>query len=264
MKKLITMLLVVCLMASLGIAAFAVDPTTATTPTEATTPTQATTPTEATTPTQATTPTEATTPSTPETPFPFEDVGEKYWGRPAIAWAFEKGITDGVTETLFAPEAECTRAQVVTFLWRAEGKKAPTIALKDCPFKDLKEGEYYVDAVLWAFENKITDGTDVDKFSPDDTVTRAQFVTLLARNAKMDKVVTETPFKDVDVKAYYAGAVKWAAENGITDGRDEGIFAPNEPCKRAEVVTFLYRFYEAPLKADAPASETPAPDAPAA
>ena len=253
MKKLIVTLLVVCMVASLGMAAFAVDPTAATGATAATEPTNPTAPTTPTTPTTPTAPTGTTEPTGATEPtfvFPFKDVEEDHWGYPAVYWAAENGVTNGISATEFGPELGCTRAQVVTLIWRQEG--CPKAKITETPFTDLNKEEYYYDAVLWAYEAKVTKGTSDTTFSPDQVVSRGQFVTLLARNENKDEVVTSTPFTDVDVNMYYAGPIKWAAENGITNGRTATTFEPEANCKRVEVVMFLYRFYEAPL---APAAE---------
>ena len=188
-----------------------------------------------------------TTPT--DDPLPFVDVKDKnaYYYAP-VAWAYSNEITTGVDDTHFVPGGECTRAQVVTFLWRAEGCPKPTIT--DIPFTDLKADAYYWDAVLWAYENKITLGTSATEFSPNATVTRGQFVTFLARTAEgKDMGNAETIFTDVPESGYYSGAVNWAVENGITNGQTATTFAPGENCKRGEVVTFLYRCYVEPLPA---------------
>lgn len=165
------------------------------------------------------------------------------WYHPAVDWAIthDPFITDGTSESTFSPAAACTRAQVVTFLWRAENKPKPTITA--CPFTDVKEGAYYYDAVMWAVEKGITDGTGKTTFSPNEKVTRGQFVTFLARCAGKDTAAAGTPFTDVPASAYYAGPVAWAYQAGITDGKTETTFGPKDTCTRAQVVTFLYRYY---------------------
>ena len=151
----------------------------------------------------------------------------------------ENGITSGVDETHFAPNATCTRAQAVTFLWRAAGSPAPKSEVN--PFTDVKADAYYYDAVLWAVEQGITSGTSAATFSPDATCTRGQIVTFLWRSQKSPASDSVNPFTDVAADAYYANAVLWAAENGITGGTTATTFSPNNDCTRAQIVTFLYR-----------------------
>ncbi len=175
----------------------------------------------------------------PETqPLSFVDVAEGSYYADAVAWAVANGITDGVDKTHFAPDASCTRAQVVTFLWRAAGAPEPTAT--KCDFVDLDENAYYFKAVLWAVENGITDGVDATHFAPDATVTRAQVVTLQYRASKAEAEGNNS-FVDVPAGAYYEDAVNWAVKSGITNGVDETHFAPNASCTRAQIVTFLYR-----------------------
>ena len=169
---------------------------------------------------------------------PFEDVAEGTYYHDAVLWAVENGITAGVTETLFAPGQACTRAQMVTFLWRAAGSPAPTAT--ENPFTDVAESAYYHDAVLWTAENGITGGTSAGTFSPNATVTRAQTVTFLYRAAGAP-AVSGGSFADVEADAYYADAVVWAAEQGITSGTTAETFSPAQACTRAQIVTFLYR-----------------------
>ena len=147
-------------------------------------------------------------------------------------------VTDGMTDTTFAPDAACTRAQAVTFLWRANGSPAPKTAKN--PFADVPAGEWYTEAVLWAVENGITDGTSDSTFSPDDTCNRAHIVTFLFRSEN-GKAGTKNPFADVPAGEWYTEAVLWAVAEGITDGVDETHFAPMSDCTRAHIVTFLYR-----------------------
>ena len=169
----------------------------------------------------------------------FVDVPTDAYYYDAVLWAAENGITGGVDATHFAPYASCTRAQAVTFLWRAAGCPAPKSSVN--PFTDVAEGSYYYDAVLWAVENGITNGTSDTTFSPNATCTRAQIVTFLWRAENMPVAGTANPFTDVAADAYYAGAVLWAAENGITGGTTATTFSPNANCTRAQIVTFLYR-----------------------
>lgn len=171
----------------------------------------------------------------------FTDMPPKdHWAHDAIDWAVVHGITAGTSETTFGPDEGCTRAQVVTFLWRAAG--APEPATTDNPFKDVEDGAYYEKPVLWAAENGITAGTAPDEFSPDATCTRAQIVTFLWRyEGNPEPSSTDNPFEDVEAGAYYEKAVLWAAENGITAGTSATTFGPDDTCTRAQVVTFLHR-----------------------
>ena len=171
---------------------------------------------------------------------PFTDVPKGSYYEEAVNWAVEQGITAGTTATTFTPNNPCTRAQAVTFLWRAAGCPAPKSSIN--PFTDVAEGSYYHDAVLWAVENGITNGTgDGTTFSPNATCTRAQIVTFLWRSQKSPASDSVNPFTDVAADAYYANAVLWAAENGITGGTTATTFSPNNDCTRAQIVTFLYR-----------------------
>lgn len=156
----------------------------------------------------------------------------------AVKWAVDKGITSGTSRYTFSPDVACTRAQVVTFLWRAAGSPAPM--LNKNPFTDVHTSDYYYDAVLWAVQNGITNGTSAKTFSPDATVTRAQVVTFLWR-ANGQPAAGNSGFVDVSSNAYYAKAVDWAFANGITTGMDYGAFDPDTACTRAQIVTFLYR-----------------------
>lgn len=173
-----------------------------------------------------------------ETAIRFRDVklGDYYYD--AVKWAVENGITEGTSAETFSPGASCTRAQMVTFLWRAAGSPAPKSAAN--PFKDVSANDYYYAAVLWAVENGITSGTGADTFSPSATVTRGQTVTFLHRAAG-SPLAGSSAFDDVAANAYYAKAVAWAAENGITSGTGSGKFSPDAACTRAQIVTFLYR-----------------------
>lgn len=169
----------------------------------------------------------------------FVDVfpGDYYYD--AVLWAAKNGITGGVDDTHFAPNGICTRAQAVTFLWRAAGSPAPKTSTM--PFTDVKAGSYYEQAVLWAVENGITDGTSATTFSPDAVCSRGQIVTFLWRSQKSPASDSVNPFADVAADAYYNSAVLWAAENGITGGTTATTFSPNNDCTRAQIVTFLYR-----------------------
>ena len=157
----------------------------------------------------------------------------------AVIWAVDKGITTGTSATTFNSNGICTRAQAVTFLWRAAGSPAAKSAVM--PFTDVKAGSYYYDAVLWAVEQGITKGTSDTMFSPDATCTRAQIVTFLWRSQKSPAAGTANPFTDVKASAYYADAVLWAVKHNITVGTTFSIFSPDEECTRAQIVTFLYR-----------------------
>lgn len=170
---------------------------------------------------------------------PFTDVRKSDFFYEPVLWAVSKGITTGTSETMFSPNAVCTRAQAVTFLWRANGCPDPTGNAN--PFADVKQGEYYYKAVLWAVEKGITTGTSSNTFSPDATVTRSQFVTFLWRTAGKPASGAGNSFTDVMGDAYYANAVLWAVEKGITNGTGDGKFSPDASCTRGQVVTFLYR-----------------------
>ena len=148
--------------------------------------------------------------------------------------------TGGVSSSLFAPEDGCARAQIVTFLWRTAGSPESS-ALSN--FNDVPADKYYAKAVAWAVENGITNGTIDTTFSPDDICTRAHGVTFLYRAAKATASVGASAFTDVADSAYYADAVKWATEQGITKGISSTLFGPDETCTRAQIVTFLYRMY---------------------
>ena len=168
---------------------------------------------------------------------PFTDVSSGAYYYDAVLWAAENGVTDGVTATLFAPDAPCTRAQIVTFLWRAAGSPEP---VGTSAFTDVPASAYYAKAVAWAVENGITTGTSETTFSPDAPCTRGQSMTFLYR-ARKGAANASTGFTDVPAGAYYAAPVAWAVENGVTNGTGETTFSPDVPCTRAEIVTFLYR-----------------------
>ena len=168
----------------------------------------------------------------------FYDVPNGAYFYEAVKWAVENGITTGVGNDLFAPEQPCTRAQIVTFLWRAAGSPEPKGAASG--MSDVVFGSYYEKAVAWAIENGITTGTAEGTFSPDATCTRAQAVTFLAR-AQNAKATGKTAFSDVPADSYFADAVAWAQANGVTTGTSETTFSPDNDCTRAQIVTFLYR-----------------------
>lgn len=169
---------------------------------------------------------------------PFVDVNKTNYYYDAVIWALENDVTQGMDATHFRPALGCTRAQVVTFLWRVNGK--PEIEVEN-PFTDVDTGDYYYDAVLWAVDNGITKGTTETTFGPNDTCTRAQVVTFLWRANEENEAGIKNPFTDVDSKDYYYDAVLWAVDNEITKGTTKTTFSPNDTCTRAEVVTFLYR-----------------------
>lgn len=169
----------------------------------------------------------------------FADVSTDAYYYEAVKWAAKNGITGGVGNGLFAPDAPCTRAQIVTFLWRAAGSPEPKNASS---FSDVPASAYYARSVAWAVENGITTGTGNGGFSPDATCTRAQSVTFLYR-ALSARAEGTAEFRDVPKNAYYADAVAWAAANGITTGIGGGLFGPDNDCTRAQIVTFLFRTY---------------------
>lgn len=171
---------------------------------------------------------------------PFVDVkqGDYYYN--AVQWAVGKKITSGTSATTFTPDGICTRAQTVTFLWRSQG--SPKAAGAENPFTDVSKDAYYYDAVLWAVEQGITNGTSATTFSPDATVTRGQTAAFLWRVAKQPQVdQTANPFADVTQDAYYYNAVLWAVAKEITNGTSSTTFSPDQGCTRAQIVTFLWR-----------------------
>ena len=172
---------------------------------------------------------------------PFTDVPAGSYYEDAVIWAVDKGITTGTSATTFNPNGICTRAQAVTFLWRAAGSPAAKSAVM--PFADVKAGSYYYDAVLWAVEQGITKGTSDTTFSPDATCSRAQIVAFLWRSEKSPAAGTANPFADVKSTAYYADAVLWAVKEDITKGTTSTTFSPDADCTRAQIVTFLYRAF---------------------
>ena len=170
----------------------------------------------------------------------FADVSTDAYYYEAVKWAAKKGITGGIGNGLFGPNQPCTRAQIVTFLWRAAGSPEPKSMSS---FSDVSADSYYAKAVAWAVENGITTGTGDGKFSPDATCTRAQSVTFLFR--AIGKLVdSKAEFSDVLTDSYYANAVAWAVENGVTNGIGNGLFGPDNSCTRAQIVTFLFRAYQ--------------------
>ena len=177
---------------------------------------------------------------TPDDSSKFADVPANAYFADAVKWAVDKGITNGLSDTMFGPYESCTRAQIVTFLWRAAGSPEPKAMSS---FADVSTDAYYAKAVAWAVENGITTGTGDGKFSPDATCTRAQSVTFLFR--AIGKLVdSKAEFSDVLTDSYYANAVAWAVENGVTNGIGDGLFGPDNSCTRAQIVTFLFRAYQ--------------------
>ena len=170
---------------------------------------------------------------------PFTDVAEGAYYADAVAWAIQNKVTSGVSATTFAPNASCTRGQMVTFLWKAAGSPEPKSLTT--AFTDVKSGAYYEKAVAWAVENKVTTGTSATTFSPDATVTRGQSVTFLWKANNSPAAASASAFTDVAASAYYASAVNWAVENNVTNGTSTTTFSPNADCTRAQIVTFLYR-----------------------
>lgn len=169
----------------------------------------------------------------------FNDVKPSDYFYDAVNWAVEKGITTGTSATTFSPNASCTRAQIVTFLWRASGSPEPKTASN--PFTDVAANAYYCKAVLWAVENGITTGTSATTFSPGAPCTRAQGVTFLWRANGRKAASAAASFTDVASDAYYAPAVAWAAEQNVTGGVGNGLFSPDTTCTRAQIVSMLYR-----------------------
>ena len=171
----------------------------------------------------------------------FVDVPADTYYYDAVLWAVKEGITNGTSATTFSPDNPCTRAQMATFLWRAAGSPEPVGTTH--PFADIAADAYYAKAVQWAYEQGITGGTSATTFSPDETCTRGQTATFLCRMADGTAVSDTITFSDVKVDAFYAEAVQWAYEEKITSGTSATTFSPNDPCTRAQMVTFLYRYF---------------------
>ena len=183
----------------------------------------------------------STTPEpTPDDSTSFVDVPANAYFADAVKWAVDKGITNGLSDTMFGPYESCTRAQIVTFLWRAAGSPEPKTASS---FTDVSASAYYAKAVAWAVENGITNGMTETTFAPDATCTRGQSVTFLYRALK-GTASDSTNFTDVASDAFYADAISWAVANNVTNGTSNTTFSPNADCTRAEIVTFLYRAYQ--------------------
>ena len=176
-------------------------------------------------------------PAEDESTAAFADVKKDAYYFDAVAWAVKNQITAGTSATEFSPDAPCTRAQIVTFLWRAAGCPEPKTGSS---FSDVPAGSYYAKAVAWAVEKGITTGTGNGRFSPDAVCTRAQAVTFLYR-ALGKPTGSSAKFSDVPAGSYYADAVNWAVENNVTNGTGAATFSPNMDCTRAQIVTFLYR-----------------------
>ncbi len=176
-----------------------------------------------------------------EEPSAFSDVpAGAYYSQP-VDWAVQKGITSGTSPTTFSPGKTCSRAEIVTFLWRSANSPVPQSGSN--PFRDVSSDKYYYNAVLWAVENHITSGTSATTFGPNDPCTRGQIVTFLWNFAgKLEPQSANNPFSDVADGRYYSKAVLWAVERGITSGTDAAHFAPQKTCSRAEAVTFLHRY----------------------
>ncbi len=173
---------------------------------------------------------------------PFTDISEDKYYYDAVLWAVDKGITNGSSATTFSPDASCTRAQMATFLWRAAGSPDPVGSTN--PFTDVSADAYYAKAVQWAYEQGITGGTSATAFSPEADCTRGQMATFLWRNAGSPATAgSANPFTDVSESAYYAKAVQWAYEQGITGGTSATAFSPEADCTRGQMVTFLYRCF---------------------
>ena len=176
----------------------------------------------------------------PVTPISFDDVPDGTWYTDAVLWAVDNGITNGIGNNLFGPLSVCNRAQIVTFLWRAAGQPKAT---GSNPFTDVKQDDYFYDAVLWAVENGVTTGTSEITFAPGASCTRAQIVTFLWRASGKPESDGAQNFVDVESGSYYEKAVTWAVNNNITLGTDADHFSPSNNCNRAQAVTFLYRTF---------------------
>ena len=170
---------------------------------------------------------------------PFTEVVETAYYYDAVMWILEKGITEGVTETSFDPTANCTRAQMVTFLWRAAGCPEPT---GSAAFVDVPANAYYYKAVLWAVEKGITNGMTANSFVPNQVCSRGQMAAFLYRHAGAPKVSGEHAFVDVSNDNYYDSAVVWLLKEGITNGTTQTTYSPNNNCTRGQMAAFLYRY----------------------
>lgn len=171
----------------------------------------------------------------------FTDVSSSAYYYNAVAWAVDSGITSGTSTNTFSPDNACSRAQVITFLWRMAG--SPVVTNTVSAFDDVPADSYYWNAVQWATANGITAGLGSGLFGANFTCTRGQMAALLYRYVGSPTIDGELPFADVSADSYYAKAVIWAAENGITNGVSETTFAPDNICTRAQIVAFLYRAF---------------------
>ena len=170
----------------------------------------------------------------------FTDVNEKDYYYFAVDWAVDNGVTTGTSEMSFSPEEVCLRCQIVTFLWRTAGCPEPSDT--EVPFTDIKEGSFYYNAVLWAYQNGITTGTSKNTFSPYEPCLRGQIITMLWRWLEKPKTTeSNITFSDVDQNMFCYDSVKWAAESKITTGTSENTFSPNAECSRSQAVTFIFR-----------------------
>lgn len=171
----------------------------------------------------------------------FVDVADDAYYYDAVDYALKHKITAGTSETTFSPTENCTRAQIVQFLYNLDARNTETLIAETIPFRDITEGAWYADAVKWAYKNKVTAGTSETTFSPDEGCTRAQVAQFLWNRAgNPEPKNVDTAFTDVPEDAWYAKAVAWAAENGITSGTSETTFSPDDNCTRAQIVTFIY------------------------
>ncbi len=173
---------------------------------------------------------------------PFVDVASENYYYKSVLWAANAGVTAGVDASHFAPNKSCTRAEVVTFLWRAAGR--PEVSDKTVPFTDVESDRYYAEAVAWAYHSGITAGETETLFVPDDVCTRAQVVSFLHRWKGRPAHGGYNPFTDIEPDRYYSDAVVWASENRVTSGVEEDLFAPEQLCDRGQIVSFLYRARE--------------------
>ena len=173
---------------------------------------------------------------------PFGDIHEGDYYYDAVLWVVEQGITSGTSATTFSPDISCTRSQMVTFLWRSVG--SPNAPYAVSPFEDVSSDAYYYEAVIWAAEQGITSGISTTTFSPEATVTRAQAITFIFRSMGTPAPAQSAPFSDVSADAYYASAVSWAAEQGVTGGTSADTFSPDSACTRGQIVTFIFRSKE--------------------
>lgn len=184
-------------------------------------------------------PEEPEEPEEPSKEIIFVDVPSNAYYYDAVVWAAKEGITDGTSDTTFSPDWGCTRAQMVTFLWRANG--CPEPSQTECVFEDVDLSSYYGKAVLWAIEQGITDGTSETTFSPEMVCSRAHMATFLFRMSKGNALGSGHPFVDVPANEYFSEPVQWAYENKITDGTSDNTYSPHNSCSRAQMVVFLFR-----------------------